>query len=234
MPIHREGEYFISEDLAHVPSLGIESANLEACIARARDERFLSVFGHPSFGFTGRDLDFLGKLPWLESVWFWDVDLISIDGIYSLSNLRRFGVHPKRPPIDFGRLSSLREAIVEPRRGDQGLGRLVSLERLHYWHLRPRDRTFASFEFPESLTELQINWANAASLDSIPALPNLRRLEVHRCRNLESLGDLGRKFPLLEHVVVTTCGRLTVAEGERAARDLPVIEHFIVGGTKVR
>jgi hypothetical protein len=64
-------------------------------------------------------------------------------------------------------------------------------------------------------------------------LPNLRRLEIHRCRNLESLGDLGAKFPCLEHLVVAACGRVMPGEGERVVHDLPAIVHAYVRDAKV-
>jgi hypothetical protein len=234
MPIAREGGFHVTHDLAHVTCVGIESSRLEACLARVKRDRTKGVFGHPRFGFTGQDLDFLADMPWIEVVWFWDIDLQSIDGLYALGDLQHFGVHPRRPPLDFSRFPRLRRVTIEPRARDRGLGALPALEVLHVWHFRPRDRTFSALEFPSSLVELEINWANAASLDSLPALPRLRRLEVHRCRNLESLGDLGRKFPHLEHLVVAACGKVRPAEGERVVRDLPELSHAYVQDIRYR
>lgn len=233
MPIAREGKFLQTHDLAHVSCLGIESNRLEECIARIRRKRIKGVFGHPSFGFTGADLDFLRQMPWVEVVWFWDVSLTNIDGLYALPDLQHLGVHPKRPGIDFGQFLRLRKLILEPRRGDRGVGSLPELGLLHIWHYRPAGRDFSRLEFPESLTELQIDWANATTLSSLPSLPRLRRLEVHRCRNLESLADIGVKFPQLEHLVVAACGRVTRAEGERVVADLPNLSHAYVGDKKL-
>jgi hypothetical protein len=233
MPIALEDGFYISHDLAHVSCLAIDSHRLEDCVARVRAKRIKGVLGHPSYGFVGQDLDFLTEVPWLEAVWFWDISLKNIDGLYALEDLRHFGVHPKRPPIDFSRFPKLRRAIVEPKARDRGLGSLSHLELLHIWHYRPTTKDFSGLEFPGSLAELQINWANASTLDSLPALPNLRRLEIHRCRNLESLGDLGAKFPCLEHLVVAACGRVMPGEGERVVHDLPAIVHAYVRDAKV-
>jgi hypothetical protein len=131
-------------------------------------------------------------------------------------------VHPKRSAIDFSRFPKLRKAIVEPKARDRGIGSLMQPELLHLWHYRPKRQDFSELELPESLSELQFNWANASSLESLPGLPELRRLEVHRCRNLESLGDLGSKFPRLEHLVVAACGRVRPGEGERWSAIFPI------------
>lgn len=233
MPIALEGGFFQTDDLAEVRCLGIETSRLNECVAQVRDRRIKGVFGSPSFGFAGSDLDFLAEMPWVEAVWFWDVNLKSIEGLYALQDLRHFGVHPKRPAIDFSRLPKLRSAVIEPKEKDRGLASLNDLERLHIWHYHPKDRSFASLALPKSLTELQINWASPASLESLCAHTRLRRLEVHRCRNLEDLGHLGRKFPSLNHLVVDACGRVPPSEGERVVRDLPMLAHAYVQNVKL-
>lgn len=233
MPITLEDGFHISHDLTHVSSLAIDSQRLEDCIARVRAHQIKGVFGAPSYGFVGQDLDFLTDVPWVEAVGFLDINLKSIDGLYSLQELRHFGVHPKRPPIDFNRFPKLRKAIVEPKARDRGLGSLSHLELLHIWHYRPNTKDFSRLELPTSLAELQINWANVSSLESLPALPALRRLEIHRCRNLQSLGDLGTKFPRLEYLVVAACGRVMPGVGERVVRDLPALVHAYVRDAKV-
>lgn len=232
MPIALSDGFLQSDDLAPVPCLGMESHRLEECIDRVRRDRVKGVFGSPGFGFTGSNLDFLPRMPWLEAVWFWDVDLQNVDGLYALQDLRFFGVHPKRPAIDFSRFGKLRRAVVEPREKDRGLGDLKELEVLHVWHYRPKQGDFSALTLPSSLTELQINWANAKSLASLPPLTNLKRLEVHRCRNLESLGDLGMKFPKLEDLIVMACGKVPVSEGARVAGDLPCLRHAHIQGAR--
>jgi hypothetical protein len=233
MPIAREDGFFCTHDLAHVSCLGIESARLGECVDRVKANRVSGVFGNPHFGFSGSDLHFLSELPWIEAVWFWDVNLKDVEGLYALQNLQHFGVHPKRPPIDFSRFPRLRKAIIEPKAKDRGLETLDELELLHVWHFRPKDGSFASLALPPSLEELQINWASPRSLDSLPVHRHLRRLEIHRCRNLEDLGDLGGKFPNLEHLVVDACGRVPQSEGERAVRDLPKLVHAFVQRAKL-
>ena len=233
MPIALEDGYFQTHDLAHVSCLGIESVRLDTCVAQVRSKHIRGVFGHPSFGFTGTDLDFLSEVPWLEAVWFWDVTLKSIDGLYAIPALQHFGVHPRRPPIDFSRFRHLRKAMIEPKIGDRGLGSLSELRHLYIWHYRPKQKNFSSLEFPDFLTELEISWANPTSLESLPVLPRLRRLEIHRCRNLELLGDLGTKFPCLEHLVVAACGRIRAGEGERVVRDLPKLQHAYIRDAKL-
>ena len=208
MPIQREGEFLWTHDLGSCSSLGIETARLDACVAEAAARHVGGVFGNPTFGFVQDDLDFLARLPWLVQVWFWDVSLRSIDGLYALGGLRHFGVHPKRPAIDFSRFPMLEHVvwIHEPR--DQGLAAARSVRHLALWHYKPRSRQFAGLDLPPDLESLEIDWANPSTLAGIRELPRLLSLELHRCRNLVSLDVLPRIAPNLERLVVTTCGRL--------------------------
>jgi hypothetical protein len=70
MPITREGQFLITHDLDRddVPSLGIESSQLAACIAEVKARQCMRVFGAPCFGFNEDNLDFLQELPWLSKV----------------------------------------------------------------------------------------------------------------------------------------------------------------------
>ena len=209
MPIEREGEFLWTHDLGVGSSLGIESTRLEACVAEAAARRAAGVFGHPSFGFAQQDLDFLARLPWLVKVWFWDVALRSVDGLYALRELRYFGVHPKRPPVDFSRFPALEHVVWvhEPR--DRGLAEAASVRQLALWHFKPRSKHFEGLELPPQLESLEINWANPSTLAGLCELPRLRSLEIHRCRNLGSLEELPRIAPNLERLIITTSGRLT-------------------------
>ncbi len=233
MPIAEEDGFFQTHDMAHTTCLGIESDRIPACVERIRQTQTRGVFGSPFFGFHGKNVDFLRELPWVEAVWFWDVCLNDIEGLYSLENLLYFGVHPKRPPIDFSRFPKLKRASIEPKTKDRGLDELKELERLNIGHFRPAERAYSSLKLPESLRELEINWASPESLDSLPALPNLRRLVVTHCRNLADLGSLNEKYPNLEYLVVDACGRITAAEGGRAIQGLHKLAHAFVGNKKL-
>ena len=128
MPIAREGRFLISRDLAHTPCLGIESAMLGVCIEEVRVRQFKGAFGSPGFGFFETTLDALRDLPELEAVWFWDIELQNIDALYELSALQLFGVHPKRPAVDFARLPSLRRFVWTHKPTDTGIRSLRLLD----------------------------------------------------------------------------------------------------------
>lgn len=104
---------------------------------------------------------------------------------------------------------------------------------MHIWHFRPKDNSFSSLDLPNSITELQVNWANPDSLETLPDLPQLKRLEVHRCRNLNCLGNLGEKYPNLEYLVIDACGRVTRSEGERVVKNLSKLVHAYVQHEKL-
>jgi hypothetical protein len=209
MPIQREGEFLVSYDLHDTPTLYLESSRLAECVAEARRRSIRGVGGSPGLGFRETHLDFLHELPWLERVWFWDVALERVDGLYALRELRDFGVHPRRPAIDFAPFEKLREVFWHYNPRDTHVDQLPVLTSLALWHFNPRSKRFDAVRLPAQLEKLEIAWANPATLDGLPTLPGLRSLEIHRCRNLESLARLPEIAPNLERLVVTTSGRLT-------------------------
>jgi len=232
MPISREGNYLVSQDMTEVPSIGIESANLDACIREAIAHPYKSVFGSPAFGFFEESLDALGELPHLEYLWFWDIVLKNIDAIYTLSELKSFGVHDKRPAIDFSCLRSLRKMVWVYKSTDKGISSL-QLERLHVWRYSAKSKSFAGLQTPDTLEELEINWANTRTLEGLTPISGLRRLQIHHCRNLESLATLHDLFPQLEHLVVGACGRIDPREGARLAEAMPSLTHAFLNGKKL-
>lgn len=233
MPITREEKFLISRDLSHVPSLGIESAMLRECIEEIHTQRFKAVFGSPPFGFKETTLDFLNEMKDLESVWFWDVDLKNIDALYGLSSLTHFGVHDKRPAMDFARLPLLQNMTWIHKEKDEGVSRLKNLKFLHIWHYRPKSKNFADLLLPDELFELQLNWANPATLEGLKPIASLRRLEIHRCRNLNSLARIPQLFPQLEHLVVNACGQISSAESSYMVSQLPGLKHAYVQDRKL-
>jgi len=85
------------------------------------------------------------------------------------------------------------------------------------------------FDLPNSLEQLGIYWSNVDSLQDFGVCPNIRKLEVERCRNLQALGNLKETFPRLEHLMIDTCGRLTADEARRALAGHENIKHAYAG-----
>ncbi|WP_282294856.1 hypothetical protein [Stenotrophomonas sp. PS02289] len=229
MPIAREGRFLLTHDLNRgSTSLGLESSMLCDCIEEVQREGYAGVFGNPEFGFNETTLDALTQLPQLRHVWFWDIHLKNIDGLYALQQLETFGVHQRRPPVAFERLPSLRQIVWEYRPRDTGLETLP-LDMLHLWRYAPKHASFAGLMLPDTLEELDINWCNPASLEGLPRLPNVRRLGIHQCRHMSSLAAIPDLFPALEHLVVDACGRMPVEEeGERLVEQMPGLKHAFV------
>lgn len=210
MEIHREGEFFVWEDLEKHPLLGIDSANLESCLKEVKQRKIYGVFGNPTFGFKEDNLDFLRKIPDIKSVWFWDVELKDINGLYECQQLLKFGVHEKRPPIDFHRLPHLKEVTWIYKAKDSGIATLQSAKIIYVWHYKPSHKSYKSLELPPRVERLELYWANPASLDGLPTLSHLRELEIHRCKNLQTLEGLPQIAPNLERLLITNSGTVTV------------------------
>ncbi|MHC4744630.1 MAG: hypothetical protein ACYS8Z_22175, partial [Planctomycetota bacterium] len=209
MTIEREGEFLIHTDPEEGLYVGIESDNLAACVEEARERKAVGVFGNPYFGFKQDNLDFLADLPDLKSVCFYDIKLNNVEGVYELKQLESFSINPKRPGVDFARLPTLTELIWHYNKKDSGIETLEHLRLFHIWHCNPKSKSFDGIVVPPSVADMEINWANPKSLTGLPVMPNLKRLCIQRCRNLETLAVLPRIAPNLEHLVVDACGRVS-------------------------
>ena len=208
MPVERINQFLEFTDLGGTPSLGIESEKLSECVAELRRRGWLGAFGCPGFGFREANLDFLSQLPELEKVWFWDVALKNIDGLYFLTGLKYFCVHPDRPGIDFSKFLGLETMIWSHNKHDLHVGNLPKLRKLNVWHFKPRSKSFLDLAVPPSVESLELFWANPESLAGMTPLPNLRKLGIHRCRNLRSLTQLAEIAPSLETLIVTTSSKV--------------------------
>jgi hypothetical protein len=209
-------------------SLGVESYRLEACVQEALLTSIPGLHGCPGLGFNEDNLNFLTQLPHLEKIWFYDVDLIDVDAVYSLEKIRSFGIHPKRPAIDFSRIKSLRSLVWVYKKQDRGVQDLCNLEEFYLWHFSPKEKTFDALNLPGKLVNMQINWANPSSLSGLRENPNLKRLEFCRCRNLEDVSSIPALFPKLERLEISASGRVQVEACRDMIKSMPNLKFAIV------
>lgn len=208
MPIERYGEFLETSDLGITHSLGIESHIIDRCISEVRRRSIKGVFGCPMFGFKQEDMDFMTSIPLVEQLWFWEVALKNIDGIYSLERLKYFGIQDKRPSIDFSKFLDLEYACWTPVKNDSGMNELNKLKHIDLWKFKPKDKSFASLHLPESLLKIEVNWSNPIDLEAFPVLPHLKEVQFHYCRNLKSIRKIRDFAPNLEKLVITRCPNL--------------------------
>lgn len=208
MPIARVGKFLETADLGIAHSVGIESAQLDDCVDEINRRDIRGVFGCPYFGFRESNLNFLNRLCKIRQVWLWEFDLDDIEGLYSQKNLEYLGISPKRPAIDFSCFPRLRDLVWQPIKHDVGIEKLKLLERLDVWRYKSKDKSFAELRLPRSLKKLEFNWCSQESINALPVLPDLEELQLHYCRNLRSLSGLRESAPNLKKLVVTRCANL--------------------------
>lgn len=228
MPIALEtsGFYEWHAPLNPVPALGIDSTRLDEVIAYYHKKPFRGLFGHKSFGFDQSDLDFLARTLNATYLWLWDVKLDNIDGIYSLTELAYTGIHPKRPGIDFSLLPALRTVVNHWIKADTGISSSTIVD-YHLWHYKPRSKSFDGLDIPSGVERLELNWVNPATLAGLPKLENLKRLEIHYCRNLFDLSALPAIAPNLQSLSVSYSKRVEPSAG---LLDHPSLQSAYING----
>jgi len=235
--IKKKGEFYINQENGH--SLGIDSSNLPNCISEFNKQYsffkkgtlYNSIFGHQSFGFTESNLEFLKHFKKVNKIWFWDVDLKNIDGIYHLKNLQSFGILGKRPSIDFSKFSNLKEITLDWETKDYNLDFCQDLENFYLWHHKPREKDFTNFKFPTACkNNLSLNWTNVENLTTLNGLQGLKIIEIHRSRNLKSLKGLEKYSNTIEQIIVTTSGKL---EEYEFIKEFPNLKKAYINKEKV-
>jgi hypothetical protein len=234
MPIARKGNFLYAPDIGEEPMLGMESSSLDRCIEEAAARQIPGVFGSSGFSFSESSLGFLRQLPHLRQIWFWDVTLSDIEGIYSLPSLSFFHLHGTRPPIDYNRIPSIQTLSIGWHAKDSGIGTLRHATKFHFWHHKPQVKTLRGAEFPPNLELLQINWSNVTNLEGLPRLPHVKCLEFHRCRNLRTLDGVDLLFPNTQKLVITTCGRLEDISATERLKHLQFITPDATGKAQKR
>lgn len=229
MPIsHDDRGFLFWPDAWETPAIGLETKRLQQCVDEIRARNIRGVFGrHPEF--QEPDLSCLLELTDLTAVELWDVTLNDITALYGLSKLSHFRISGKRPPIKFEKMTSVQNLVLEHHKNDTGVSTLTNLMMMHLWRFKAKAKDAFKFGLPRELEELGVFWSNIESLEGFGICPKVKRLEVARCRNLHSLGDLRTAFPKLEHLVVDACGRLTAEEAKRALTGHTNVKHAFAG-----
>lgn len=229
MSIHRENGFLINDTDSPL-SIGIESARLNECVTRFNEAGFGGVFGSPSFGFRGADLDFLAKCSSASRVWFWDCSFESVDGLYALADLAYCGVMEKRPGIDYSRFKNLHTLVSNWNKKDSGFSQ-SPIKNFYLWHFNPRSKVFDGITMPQGVERLELTWLSPSTLDGLPVMNSLSELQIHRGRNLSDISSLATIAPNLKKLIVTTCGQLNAYE---ELANHPSLELAIINGHRIK
>lgn len=229
MPIERDDAGFLYwGDAWQSPAIGLESSLLSSSIEEIKLRGLSAAFARAP-EFVEDNLNCLAELPELRALELWDVKLKDISGIYDLGQLEFLRISGKRPPLDLCRIEHLSHLILEWNKRDAGLKRLDQLRMLHLWRHKVDPSGDSNVQLPRRLRALGVYWSNITHFEDFGVNPRVKTVEIGRCRNLQSLGDLSHTFPNLEKLVITACGKLTSEAAEIALQGHDKIQHAFAG-----
>ncbi|SFH37007.1 hypothetical protein [Pontibacter chinhatensis] len=210
MLIVPEEDIFIDkEKQGGYKSIGIVTDKLDKCIAKYQQENFNGIFGNPSFGFKNVDFDFVKDFKDAKFIWFWNINVNDITGLYNLENAEYFGVLGKRPLLDFSNFRSLKTLVLEWHQKDKNLYNCENIEHFDLWHHKPKDKSFADFSFPRFAKKVGLNWTNVEDLTTLNGLKGMSEISIDRSRNLKSLRGLETYADTIEKLYFDTCNKLS-------------------------
>ena len=102
---------------------------------------------------------------------------------------------------------------------------LETFEKVEYsvlWHLKTKQKSFDKLPISENLRYLELNWANLKELNGLNRFPNLKRLEIHYCRKLESLEGI-QNVTKLEFLHINQSKKLNISEHLLKLKDIKVL-----------
>lgn len=138
-------------------------------------------------GSVNSDISFLLKVPDLRSVSIISDGVTDVSAVFQLKNLRSLSLFCRNAGIagDFGEMMHLKSVALEWRnvyRSVFGLGALSKMVIFRY-----PDRDLTKWDCNVHLEELFLSSNRLESLKGIERFPNIRDLELFRCRKLTSL-----------------------------------------------
>ncbi|KAA3437792.1 hypothetical protein [Rufibacter hautae] len=207
--VPEEEVYIDKEDQDGYKSIGIVTEKLDICIQKYKQENFNGIFGHPNFGFKNEDFGFIKDFKEAKRIWFWDINVSDVSGLYTLENPEYFGVMGKRPMLDFFHFASLKTLVLEWNSKDRNLQTCKNLELFNLWNHKPKEKSFINFNFPNAAKEVGLYWTNIEDLTTMNGLRGLNKISIERSRNLKSLRGLEKYSNSLESIFIDTCGKLT-------------------------
>jgi len=77
------------------------------------------------------------------------------------------------------------------------------------WHHSSKEKSYRDLPDIPDLEYLEINWSNAVSLEGLSKFGNLKRLELHYCIKLETLGGVETLNKEIEHIHINQSKKLT-------------------------
>jgi len=210
---HSENDAVTLEDGMYGPRAVLNAGWSDQLIGYLSDNEVVELELNQAKGWEGRDLSFLAKLPGLKSFEIFDFNISDIQPIHHLHSLRRLGVTTYcSTRIDFIAFPELESCGLEWRSEAASLFECVTLKELFVNRYSGKDadpfgklvnlESLAILNAPvenlhglSTLTKLRslrlANLKRLASLAGIEVLVDLEELEIHTCRAVGSIKEIG-------------------------------------------
>jgi hypothetical protein len=199
----------------------------ESVGAEIKSRKCAEIEFNDAKGWKGNDLSFLSEFPNLKALKIIDFTIASVEPIHLLKELQALEIMTYcLTPIRFSSFPMLEDCGLEWRSGAESLfeqvklrklfvnsykgkgaeafGRLVNLENLAILNA-----PIENLNFLETLGKLRVlrlaNLKKIHSLKGIERLVNLEELEIHTCRSIGSIDEIG-SLPVLKKLYLNNDG----------------------------
>lgn len=220
-------EFVYFEDGDFGPRAVLTSPWSEAIGAEIKSRECREIVINHAKGWKGNDLSFLSEFPELKALTILDFTITSVEPIHSLKELQFLRVMTYcRTPIRFSSFPVLEDFGLEWRAGAESLFEHVRLRKLFVNSFKGKDAEafgrlvnlenlailnapIGNLNFLETLGKLRVlrlaNLKKIHSLKGIERLVNLEELEIHTCRSIGSIDEIG-SLPVLKKLYLNNDG----------------------------
>lgn len=155
------------------------------------------------------NLNFLEEINFIERIMINDVD-IDFSGLYNLKNLKYaiLSVQNRKQYLDYSQFSQLKYLSIDWYSKFPSLKENKKLKELIIRKYKSKEMNFKDLDLPDCLENLEVIQSNIRNLESL-SVPSLKKIEVHYCRNLNTLNGIESTSDTLESLIVCNCRNLT-------------------------
>ncbi|HRP69372.1 MAG TPA: hypothetical protein PLY93_07565 [Turneriella sp.] len=168
----------------------IDSENIAPCMQVYRDRQLDGISISPHLGYKKRDLNFLKDYPDIKGIILGYADEIDLTHISCAKELEFITVTGNKQPMDYGQFPKLKELRLEWHKKINLPKVATQLKLLDLSAYKPSDKSLKSLPAAPNLERLELVQGNTISLDGIEKYSRLLSAEFHYVRNLNDINAI--------------------------------------------
>jgi hypothetical protein len=184
--------------------LKIESDRISESIKFIKENEIDKIYISRVFGYKLDDIKPLLELEGIKGFEYQESgNKVSLKGIESFSQLEHLRIDDDQN-VDLSKFPNLKYLIIKWSNKIENFDSCDKLEQLFLWNFNSTEKSFIQFPLLNGLTELELNFGNATTLDELLLSNSVKKLEFNYYPKLNTIKKLG-EFSALQSIKFSNC-----------------------------